>query len=172
MITSFGKVGASVIAEPAAWVLGCIVGIITFLVEPGAAFFALWIVVVLDLISRLIAESVNHEGFFNAVKNSHIQSDKVLRGTAVKITAYFFMCVIAVQSAYIFPWQTAAELFGNIVYSILFFVEVLSIAENFTEAGVKEFNWLRRFTKRKLEQIVEDGEITYTGGDNSDKPPV
>lgn len=172
MVTSFGKVAVGITTEPVAWILGCLVGVLTYLVEPGAAFYALWVVVALDLISRLITESVNHGGFIKAVKDGHIQSDKVLKGTAIKITAYFFMCVIAAQSIRIFPWQTAAELFGNIVYSILFFVEVLSILENFMEAGVEEFNWLRRFAKRKLEQIVEDGETIYTGGDNNDKPPV
>ena len=78
-------------------------GIISFLVHPGASFYALWIVVTLDLISRLITESVNHGGFVKAVRDGHIKSDKACKGTMMKITAYFFMCVIATQSVRIFP---------------------------------------------------------------------
>ena len=149
-----------------------------FLVEPGAAFFALWIVVGMDLISRLITESSNHGGFYKAVKGGHISSDKALHGTMMKIIAYFFMCVIATQSFKIFPWESAAELFGNIVYSILFFVEVLSIAENFMEAGVDEFKWVKKFSNKKLKEMCEEDD-TYNyynygnhGGDDDEQPPV
>ena len=151
-----GKI-ISALSEPLAWAGGILFGIISYLVQPGAAFYALWVVVALDLVSRLITESVNHGGFFKAVRDGHIQSDKACKGTMMKIVAYFFMCVIATQSIRIFPWQTAAELFGNIIYSVLFFVEVLSIAENFMEAGVEEFNWLKKLANKKLKETCDDG---------------
>lgn len=155
-VTSLSKISAA-LSDPLAWLGGIFIGVVSYLVQPGAAFFALWIVVGLDLASRLITESVNHGGFLKAVRNGHIQSDKACKGTMMKITAYFFMCVIATQSIKIFPWASAAELFGNIVYSVLFFVEVLSIAENFMEAGVEEFGWLRKLARKKLKETCDDG---------------
>lgn len=155
-VTSLSKISAA-LSDPLAWLGGIFIGVVSYLVRPGAAFFALWIVVGLDLASRLITESANHGGFLKAVRNGHIQSDKACKGTMMKITAYFFMCVIATQSAKIFPWESAAELFGNIIYSVLFFVEVLSIAENFMEAGVEEFGWLRKLARKKLKETCDDG---------------
>ncbi|NLB52095.1 MAG: phage holin family protein [Syntrophomonadaceae bacterium] len=182
-IITVGKIAANAISNPLAWLGGFLIGVITYLVQPGAAFFALWIVVACDLVSRLITESASHGGFIRAIREGHIQSDKACKGTMMKITAYFFMCVIANQSLQIFPWVSAAELFSNIVYSILFFVEVLSIAENFMEAGVEEFSWIKKFARKKLIDTCENDTYNYGnysdyGGDNNeqsdigDKPPV
>lgn len=137
-------------------------GVFTYLVQPGAAFFGLWVVVACDLVSRIVTESVNHGGFVKAIKEGHIRSDKAMQGTFVKIIAYFVMCVIAAQATKIIPYDTASELVANIIYSILFFVELLSIAENFLEAGVTEFSWLKRFSQNKLEKICEETTTTTT----------
>ena len=149
--------------NPLALLGGLFMGFITYLIEPGAALFALCFVVLCDIVSRLFAEAAKHDGFFKAIKSGHIQSSKAFKGSAIKIVAYFIMCCIAAQSKYILPYETASELLSNVIYSILFFVEVLSITENFIDAGVEEFNWIRRFTKRKLEKIVDDGG---EGGNN------
>ena len=156
------------LSDPLAWLGGILLGGITYLVQPGAAFFGLWIVVACDLVSRVVTESVNHGGLINAIKEGHVRSDKAMQGTSVKIIAYFIMCVLAAQATKIIPYETASGLVSNVIYSILFFVEVLSIAENFMEAGVQEFGWLARFSKKKLEGIVDDGgESTDSTSNNS-----
>ena len=118
----------------------------------------MWIAVILDLISRMFAEAKNHGGFFLAVTEGHIKSDAMFKGTAVKITAYFFMCIIAAQGKYVFGYDAAAQFFGSVIYSILFLVEIWSMAENFREAGVETFTWISVFSKRKLETLC-DGSI-------------
>lgn len=153
---TFGKITTS-LSDPLAWLWGFFIGVVTYLVQPGAAFYALWVVVVCDLVSRILTESVNHGGLFRAIKDGHIRSDKAMQGTVVKIIAYFIMCVIAAQATRIIPYETASGLVANIIYSVLFFVEVLSIAENFIEAGVEEFKWLRRFSSKKLKELCDDG---------------
>lgn len=157
------------LSDPLAWLGGIFIGIITYLVQPGAAFYGLWIVVACDLVSRIVTESVNHEGFVKAVKEGHIRSDKAMQGTFVKIIAYFIMCVIAAQATKVIPYDTASELVANIIYSILFFVELLSIAENFLEAGVTEFSWLKRFSQNKLEKICEETTTTTNTTTTSSK---
>jgi len=146
------------LSDPLAWLGGFLIGVVSYLVEPGAAFYGLWIVVACDLVSRIITESVNHGGLFTAIREGHIRSDKAMQGTFIKIIAYFIMCVIAAQATRIIPYETASGLVSNIIYSVMFFVEVLSIAENFIEAGVEEFSWLARFSKKKLKDIVDDGD--------------
>ena len=167
MIYAFGVTTLKGVLEPflnpLAILGGFFMGFVTYLIEPGAALFALCFVVVCDIVSRLFAESTKHGGFFKAIKDGHIQSSKAFKGSAIKIIAYFIMCCVAAQSKYILPYETASELLSNVIYSILFFVEVLSITENFIDAGVEEFNWIRRFTRRRLEKIVDDGG---EGGNN------
>ncbi len=174
---TFGKISTA-LSDPLAWLGGSFIGVITYLVEPGAAFYGLWIVVACDLVSRILTESVNHGGFFKAIKEGHIRSDKAMQGTFVKIIAYFIMCVLAAQASKIIPYDTASGLIANIIYSVLFFVETLSIAENFIEAGVEEFQWFKKFANKKLKETCED-DNTYNygnygdyGGDDNERPPI
>ena len=155
---TFGKISNS-LSDPLAWLGGSFIGVITYLVQPGAPFYGLWIVVACDLISRIITESVNHGGFWVALKEGHIRSDKAMQGTFIKIIAYFIMCVIAFQATKIIPYETASGLVSNIIYSVLFFVETMSIAENFIEAGVQEFQWFKRFSKKKLTEVCGEDEV-------------
>lgn len=154
---TFGKISNS-LTDPLAWLGGFLIGVATYLVEPGAAFIGLWITVACDLVSRVMTESVNHGGFWKALKDGHIRSDKAMQGTSIKIVAYFIMCVIATQAGRIVPYEVISGLITNIIYSVLFFVELLSIAENFIEAGIEQFKWLKRFSKNKLKDVCGEDD--------------
>lgn len=158
---------STALSDPLAWLAGFIIGVLTYLVQPGAAFYALWIVVACDLVSRIVTESVNHGGLIAAIKGGHIRSDKALQGTSIKIVAYLIMCVLAAQATRIIPYETASGLVANVIYSVLFFVETLSIAENFIEAGVEEFRWFKMFSNKKLKEMCDDGESSGSNG-----PPI
>ena len=169
-IITVGKIAMNAMTDPLAWMGGLSMGLITYLVGPGPAFYALWIAVACDLLSRIISESAQHGGFWRAIKEGHIQSDKMFQGAKLKIPAYFIMCVFACQVEK-FPYEYT-YVASSVVYGIFFFVELESTCENFLEAGVEEFGWLKRFSKRKLEQLVEDGGETIAGTNYGDKPPV
>ncbi|MFA7078265.1 MAG: phage holin family protein [Syntrophomonas sp.] len=154
----FGSTFTKIFTNHLAQLGGLLLGALCYLVDPGAPLYALWIVLVLDLLSRLFAEAKNHGGMYQAFVGGHIRSDAMFRGTAVKIVAYFCMCVVAAQARYVFGYDAAAQLFGSIVYSILFLVELWSMAENFREAGVETFAWISLFSKRKLENLC-DGTV-------------
>lgn len=164
---TFGKIVGSAFTDPLAWLGGFFIAVMTYLVGPGPAFYALWIAVSCDLFSRLVCESVNHGGFFSAIKGGHIQSDKMFQGAKIKIPAYFIMCVFAAQVERIFPYEYTFVA-SSVIYGIFFFVELESTCENFIEAGVQEFAWLKRFSQRKLEKLIEDGGEPIT---NSSAPP-
>jgi len=151
---------------------GVLLGIFFYLVEPGAAFGALWIAVAGDLFSRLIAEARTHGGLYHAAKEGFINSEKMFWQTAVKITAYFFMCVMANQSKYIFRYDAPSELFSTIVYSILFLVEFFSVSKNFQDAGVNSFKWLAMFAKQRLDKIVPGGGDICEGDKPSSSGPT
>lgn len=168
---TFGKITTS-LSDPLAWLGGVLLGGLTYLVQPGAAFYGLWIVVACDLVSRILTESVNHGGLIKAIQEGHIRSDKAMQGTFIKIVSYFIMCVIAAQATKIIPYTTASGLVANIIYSVLFFVEVLSIAENFIEAGIQEFQWFKRFSNKKLKEICGNDDTTTKTNSNESGIPL
>jgi len=168
-LASFGKIGMNALTNPLAWLGGFFVGAITYLIGPGPAFYALWIAVACDLLSRLVSESAQHGGLVKAIKEGHIQSDKMFQGAKIKIPAYFIMCVFACQMEK-FPYEYT-YVASSVIYGIFFFVELESTCENFLEAGVEEFRWLKKFSKRKLEQIVEEGGET-SNENNKDQYPI
>lgn len=154
------------LSDPLAWLAGSFIGVATYLVEPGVAFGALWVVVACDLVSRIITESINHGGFWQALKGKHIRSDMAAQGTLIKMVAYFIMCIIATQGSRIIPYEVIGGLIANIIYSVLFFIELMSITENFLEAGVEEFSWLKRFSNKKLKEICDDGSEDFGNSEN------
>ena len=72
-------------------------GVICYLVDPGAPLYALWIIVVLDLISRLFAEAKNHGGLYLAGVEGHICLDKMFRGTDIRPRCIFLsqICLLS-----------------------------------------------------------------------------
>lgn len=139
---------------------GIILGILTYLVEPTAAFYALWIAVAMDLVTRIAAQSVKHGGLIEATRKCQVSSRKMFHGTAIKITSYFFMLVIANQSKYIVEIEAVPIIFSTIIYSILFLVEVHSIIENLIDAGAEDLRpLLLRFQKEKEKAIQGGGDM-------------
>lgn len=139
---------------------GVVMGVIVYLVDPTAAFYALWISVAIDLFTRIVAQSVKHGGFWAATKSRNITSSEMFRGTSIKIIAYFFMLVLAHQSKYIVDIEAVPILFSSIIYSILFLVEVHSIIENLIDAGAEDLRpLLLRFQKEKENAINAAGDV-------------
>ena len=64
VVATIGKIGDA-LANPLAWLVGAVLALLGYLIgEPGAAFYALWTAVAMDLLSRLMSESVQHGGYW------------------------------------------------------------------------------------------------------------
>lgn len=144
----------NILNNHAAQLGGILLGVLTYLVAPTAAFYALWIAVFIDLLTRLVALSVKYGGFWQATKQSHISSKKMFHGTAIKTIAYFFMTVLAHQSKYIVEIEAVPIFFSSIIYCLLFLVEVHSIVENLIDAGAEDLKpLLFRFNREKAKAM-------------------
>ncbi|GBF35480.1 hypothetical protein DCCM_4609 [Desulfocucumis palustris] len=150
----------NIINNHAAQLGGIFLGVLTYLVAPTAAFYALWIAVVIDLLTRLVALSVKYGGFWQATRQSQISSKKMFHGTAIKIAAYFFMTVLAHQSKYIVEIEAVPVLFSSIIYCLLFLVEVHSIIENLIDAGAEDLKPLLLRFKREKTRVMQGGKDT------------
>lgn len=171
----------------ACWFWGTALGVFTFLVEPTAAFYALWVAVLFDLLSKIAAISYRHGGLVAATRCKALNSHTMFYRTFIKVLAYFTMTVLAHQSKAIVAIEGVDILFSTIIYSILFLVEVHSIIENLIEAGCDDLRpLLLRFQREKnravhgVEDIAQDVYDNHyknqlkEDGDAADKrdPPV
>ncbi len=140
-------------SHDAAKVWGIILGLLWYLVEPTAAFVALWIAVASDLFTRLLAEAVKAGGFLVAIQTGRIRSRKAFTRTAVKIVGYFILAVVAHQSKSVVQIEQISILFSAIIYSFLFLVESISIVENLVDAGLDSLNPLLLRFRRERERL-------------------
>ncbi len=153
----------NIIINHAAQLGGVVLGIFTFLVAPTAAFYALWIAVLMDLLNRIVAQSIKYNGFWQATKQSRISSKKMFQGTAIKTIAYFFMTVLAYQSKYIVEIEAVPIFFS----SMLFLVEVHSIIENLIDAGAEDLKpLLLRFNNEKIKAVRGAGDLVSINNSN------
>ncbi|MCK9324482.1 MAG: phage holin family protein [Bacteroidales bacterium] len=142
------------------WLAGLVVGFLAYLIQPTAAFYALWVAVGLDLLTKIVALSYGSGGFIRAIKCQNLNSHTMFRKAFVKILAYFTLTVVAYQSKYIIAIEAVPILFSTIIYSILFLVEVHSIIENLIAAGCDDLKpLLMRFDNEKKRAIEGTGSI-------------
>jgi len=125
------------VKEPASRVIAILWAGFCYLVEPDAAFMAVMILVLVDLISKLCAISMSSGGLIAAVNDGKLSSKRAFLGTVTKLIAYFCLGVLTVQVRYIAAGDTAVTLSKTAVYAFLFVVEAISILENLVEAGLE-----------------------------------
>ncbi|MBS3873555.1 MAG: phage holin family protein [Firmicutes bacterium] len=140
---------------PTIRLLGLVWSIIYYLVEPDAAFLAVWIAVMLDLVSKLVAISAQKGGFMVALTAGEISSKKAFRGTFIKLVAYFTLGVLCAQVEHVAGTEVVAVMSKTLVYGFLFTVESISILENLVAAGLPNLApllaQLRRAARREAE---------------------
>lgn len=142
------------------WIWGAVLGIFTYLIKPSAAFYALWIAVGFDLLTKIIYLSVESGGFLTAIKTQKLNSKTMFHKAFIKVVSYFILTVLAYQSRYIVAIEAVPILFSTIIYMILFLVEVHSIIENLIGAGCDDIKpLLMRFENEKKKAIEGTGNI-------------
>jgi len=135
--------------------LGLVWSGIYYLVEPDAAFLAVWIAVMLDLVSKLVAISAQKGGFVVAVTRGEISSKKAFRGTFIKLVAYFTLGVLCAQVEHVAGAEIIAVLSKTLVYGFLFTVETISILENLIAAGLHNLTPLLAQLRQTVRREVE-----------------
>lgn len=142
------------------WLGGLLIGFCAYLIKPSAAFYALWIAVGLDLLTKIVQLSYGSGGFIKAIQTQRLNSKTMFQKAFVKIIAYFTLTVVAYQSKYIIAIEVVPILFSTIIYSILFLVEVHSIIENLIAAGCDDLKpLLMRFENEKKKAIEGAGNV-------------
>lgn len=123
-------------------------GLVCYLIEPDAAFMAVWLAVLTDLLTKLVAIAAVKGGLITAVKDGHITSRRAFLGTFVKLSSYFALGVMATQAKYVATVEVASVLARTVVFAFLFTVEAVSILENLLPMGLTQLEPLLRALKR------------------------
>lgn len=134
--------------------------VFNYLICPNAAYMpaitAVWVAVLLDLLTRLFANSRNAGGFLIAIKAGAISSDTLFTRTVVKVVAYLCLQILAGLSMRVIPLEQVSIAAATIIYSFLFIRESTSVVENLIEAGAEDLKPLLFWLKKREADITED----------------
>jgi len=134
--------------------------VFNYLVCPSAAYLpaitAVWAAVILDILTRLFANSRQSGGFFKAVKAKAISSDTLFNRTVIKVVAYLSLQILAGLSMRVLPLEQVSIAVATIIYSFLFVREATSVVENLVEAGAEDLKPLLFWLKKKEAALTDD----------------
>lgn len=142
--------------------LGVLLTSINYIMFPEQAYksaaVALGIAVLMDIVSKYVAISVNNGGFRNAFREGKIFSKSLWQGTKVKLITYLSISIMVGASYRLNTLpnslSSVSKFMATVVYTVLFLREFQSMLENFRDAGA-DVDWLLLFTRRKEEEILK-----------------
>jgi phage-related holin len=147
------------------------VSVFTFLIgEPEAAFLALWVLVILDTITKWAAvakrtlekqqaaESIWY-GLYLAWHSGTLNSRDMRRKFSTKVFAYMMLIIAGHLVAVILPsinvmGNDLSRFPGNLVYSFLAVTELMSIIENLIAMGMDVLKPLALWASKKRDEIT------------------
>jgi len=132
--------------------------IITFLFPTEAtktATIAVLVVMGLDLITRIFAIIKQSKGLRKAIKSHKLTSAKFAKGTLDKLIIFGVMLVISGCAYQLVVIEELATWFTQVVFTIMFLRDVLSIIENLSEAGVSGLGLFKHVVRKKFTDYVD-----------------
>lgn len=130
-----------------------------YLICPSAAYqpaiAAVWIAVILDIFTRLFANSCKSGGFIKAIRLRTISSDTLFSRTVIKVVAYLCLQILAGLSMKVLPLQQLSIAVATVTYAFLFIREAISVVENLVEAGANDCKPLLFWLKKKEADLTE-----------------
>jgi phage-related holin len=126
----------------------------------------------LDLLTKLYALSKQAGGLRKAFKQHKINSKSFAKGTMDKLIVFGVLLIICGCAYRISPIESLATWFMQVVFSLMFLRDTLSIIENLTDAGVGGLSLFKRVVKKKLNEYVDEegSDAMDTENNNTDTP--
>lgn len=136
------------------------IAVFNYLICPDHAYLntvtGLWVAVILDILTRLYAQTVKAGGLFRAIRTRRIMSETLWRGTAVKVVSYLCLQILAGLAMKITQFQVVNMAMVTVIYSFLFLREAISVVENLDDAGAHYLRPLLNWLRRKQDDITGD----------------
>lgn len=148
-------------------IIGCVGGALNYVLFPDHAFLtafgAVGVAILLDIATKYLALSKTGGGFREATKTRVIDSNKLWRGTSIKLVSYLIVFILAGLSYRVTMLSQVSVFLATVIYSVIFLREAQSILENLCDAGA-DLNWLLIWVRKKEKQVLEDDDIDDKGG--------
>lgn len=132
---------------------------ISYLMFPTESFIAwciaLWVSVVLDLLTRWYAIFVKSGGIKKAFKTKAWSSQAMFQKTSIKIISYLVIQILAGLSMRLVDIPYVGNIVATVVYAFLFFREFTSNIENLIDAGADYLKPLLFWVKKKSDDVLE-----------------
>jgi len=117
----------------------------------------------LDLVTKLYALSKQAGGLRKAFKQHKINSKSFAKGTMDKLIVFGVLLIICGCAYRISPIESLATWFMQVVFSLMFLRDTLSIIENLMDAGVGGLSLFKRIVKKKLNEYVDEEDSDAMG---------
>jgi len=135
------------------------IALINYVLFPDKAFataaMAVGVAIILDILTRYMALVEEAGGLKPAIGNRTINSNRLWKGTRLKLVSYMVVFILAGLSYRVTMLQQVSVFLATVVYTVIFLREAQSILENLCDAGA-DLEWLLIWTKKKEKQILED----------------
>lgn len=120
----------------------------------GAA--AVLVIMVLDLGTKLFSLSRQGGGMKTALVTHKISSSAFARGTTDKLLVYGIMLIICGCAYRLTVIDIIAIWFTQLVYTLMFLRDLLSILENLNDAGIGGLKIFKSAVEKKMSEYVDD----------------
>ncbi len=140
-------------------ILGVIWATISSFLFPEAAYLtaagAVLGMMMLDLVTKIYSLARQEHGLRRAIRNHRILSNKFAKGTTDKLLIFGVMLVICGFAYRITPIATLSTWFMQIVFTLMFLRDALSIIENLMDAGVSGLSIFKKIVKKKMDDYIK-----------------
>lgn len=119
---------------------------------------AVLIIMVLDLATKLFSLSRQGGGLRQSLAEKKISSRAFARGTFDKLLVFGIMMIICGCAYRLTIISEIAVWFTQLVYTLMFLRDLLSILENLRDAGVGGLRIFEKAVKKKMEEYVDVDE--------------
>jgi len=134
---------------------------VTWVIFPQESFIvwciAVWVAVVLDLLTRWYAIFKKAGGIKKAIASKMWSSRQMYDKTSVKIISYLVIMILAGLSMRLVDIPYISNIVATVVYAFLFFREFTSNIENLIEAGADYLKPLLFWVKKKEKEVLKEG---------------
>ncbi len=119
---------------------------------------AVLIMMGLDLVTKIFALGKQNGGILKAFKCRKISSNKFAKGTLDKLIIFGVMLIISGCAYNLMVIEELATWFTQVVFTIMFLRDALSILENLNDAGVQGLGLFKKVVKKKLDEYCDEEE--------------
>lgn len=124
-------------------------------------------VMILDLLTKLFALSRKGGGLKKACIDHIINSHSFGKGTMDKLVTFGILMIICGLAYRLTVIASVASWFTQVVFTLMFLRDVLSIIENLIDAGVQGLMPFKKLVSKKIDDYCEDSTASseITGQD-------